>query len=115
MQEILKRIQAQQRAMGYTDFIEASTECRLKYIRDISLSIVVEVGEFLDEVPYKPWKRIEDQPFNEVPAALEICDIIVFAIVLYVSLNPSISLEEAMEQTLAKIDNRIKTGYGQKE
>ena len=115
MQEIVKRIKAQQKAMGATDIINRSLADRMQYIRNISLALVKETAEFLDEVPWKPWGNITEQHFDQSAASLEVCDIMVFAIVLHLTINPEASLEEAMERTLTKIDNRIKNNYKVKE
>lgn len=116
MQKIVDRIKAQQEKMGYIDFFNQSPDGRIAYIREVTLALVKEAMEFLDETPWKPWgKKADRAEYNLEAAALEICDIIVFAIVLYLSLHPTIPLEEAMERTLAKIDERLKQGYSKKE
>ncbi len=117
MQEIVKRIESQQRVMGYLDFAWKSEQNRMQYIREIVLALVKETSEFLDEVPWKPWALPSNtkSQYDTEKANLEICDIIVFAVVLHLTLDPETSLEEAMEQTLTKIDNRINSGYGPKE
>lgn len=115
MQEIIKRIKAQQKAMGYTDFIDQSEENQVDYIRDITLALIKETTEFLDETPWKPWKKKDEQHFHRANAIHEICDIIVFAIVLHLTVDPDVPLEMVMGLTLDKIDERINNGYGQKE
>jgi len=115
MQEIIKRIAEQQKTMGHTDMINQSEENRIDYIRDITLALVKETTEFLDETPWKPWKSVEEQEFNPISANCEICDIIVFAIVLHLTIDSDVPLEKVTEITLNKIDERLKTGYGHKE
>lgn len=115
MQEIIKRIKAQQSAMGYTEHINQSEENQIDYVRDVTLALMKEVTEFLDEVPWKPWKATDEQNFNKYNATYEIADIIIFAIVLYLTVNPDLPLEMVMGFTLDKIDERIKQGYGRKE
>ena len=115
MQKLIDHIRKQQDLMGYKQFCESSRENQSEYIRSISLALHKEVSEFLDEVPWKPWVPFEDQYLDIYAATTEICDIIVFALVLYITLDPPYSLEEVMEATLAKIDSRINNGYGRKE
>jgi len=98
--------------MGYIDFINESEKNRLQYTRDVALALHKEVSEFLDEVPWKPWQPVYAQHVDRDAAAKEICDIIVFAIVLYITTDPDMPLEEAMNRTLTKINDRIKSGYG---
>jgi len=113
---IVKTIKKQQQKMGYENYINFSKENQLQYMRDISLALTKEVSEFLDEIPWKPWNSIDTQSEDIEAAALELCDIIVFTLVLYITLDPDMPLEKAMEQTLTKINKRIKSGYtGQKE
>ena len=67
-------------------------------------------------MPWKPWGyKNKAQDYDKKAAAFEICDIIVFALVLYVTLDPIMPLEEAMIRTLTKINNRIDLGYKSKE
>jgi NTP pyrophosphatase (non-canonical NTP hydrolase) len=113
VKRVIKRIKQQQRDMGYGALVESDSHFRWNYIRDISLSLMKEVGEFLDEIPWKPWLAIADQDCNTEKAAMEIIDILVFTLVLWITLNPSIDIEEAIEKTMTKIEDRIKHGYGQ--
>ncbi len=112
---MLKQIQEQQKAMGYI-FDPWDEKEKWAYFRDISLALIKEASEVLDEVPWKPWKPIKSQTFNEEKAALEICDVMVFSFVLWNTLDPAISFEEAWQKTMDKIETRIKkTNYGKQE
>jgi hypothetical protein len=116
MQNLVDKIFQLQSKMGYIKKINQSVEERMDYYRDITLSLVKEAMEALDETPWRPWINIFEQQLDRNKAAFEVCDVIVFAIVLFIILEPSISLEEAMDKTLAKIENRINNeGYGRKE
>ncbi len=113
MIQMFKQIQELQKKMGYDNFTE---EQRWTYFRDISLALIKEVSETLDEVPWKPWVPIVSQTYNEEKAAMEIIDVMVFSFVLWYTLNPAISIEEAWQKTLDKIEKRIKqTNYGKQE
>ena len=109
LEATIRRLQKQ---MGYETFIKESEANRLQYTRDVALALHKEVSEFLDEVPWKPWQPVYAQSIDKEAAAKEICDIIVFAIVLYITTDPLVSLEEAMMRTLTKIQLRIDSGYG---
>jgi len=115
LQELIQRIKDQQKAMGYHSLCENSKDFRMSYIRDITLSLQKEVSEFLNEIPWKPWKAINKQHYDKHRAALELMDIIVFTIVLYVTLNPDADIDYYMEATMTKIEQRIKNGYGLQE
>jgi len=112
LEQLIRNIKHLQKHMGYIDFINESEENRLQYTRDVALALQKEVSEFLDEVPWKPWQSINAQHSDKNAAGNEVCDIIVFAIVLYIITDPDMPLEEAMNRTLTKITDRIKLGYG---
>ena len=115
IEDLIERVQAQQKAMRYSEMIESSEALRWAYIRDITLALVKEAAEFLDEIPWKPWSPIEAQHCNKEKAVEEICDMFVFSTVLFLSLGTDQSLVKALEKTLNKVDNRIKNGYGKQE
>ena len=115
MQKILNRIKQQQKDMGYYELTQKSDSFKWSYIRSITLALHTEVSEFLQEIPWKPWDAIENQPLDIIAAGEELMDIMVFTFVLWLTLSPSIDLEDAMEQTLVKIENRIKHGYGREK
>jgi len=99
--------------MGYFQQTQDSKTFKWSYIRDISLALSVEVSEFLQELPWKPWSHNEDASYDEIKAAKEICDIIVFALVLWITLDPKADIDEMMESTFKKVEDRIKDlNYG---
>lgn len=112
IKELLTRIKAQQDSMGYTAYIEAGFENRMNYLRDLSLALVVELSEMLQNLPWKPWKAIEDQPYDLNKANGEYSDIMVFLIDIFLTLNPTLDLEAFLSATLDKIDKRITEKYG---
>ena len=115
IEEIVNKIKVQQDKMGYTAYINVGLKERMNYLRDISLSLIVEVVELLQELPFKPWKAIEDQPCNFAEAEKESIDIFVFLIDLMLILNPCIDLEGAITAVLQKIDSRIAERYGKQD
>ena len=56
--ELIAKIKQQQTAMGYRRLILGNKFYRLRYIREISLALQKEVSEFLDEIPWKPWRAL---------------------------------------------------------
>ena len=110
--DFVDRVHALQSRMGYIDFINESLENRTDYTRDVTLALIKEATEVLDELPWKPWKPLDEQVCDGEKAAEEVTDILVFAAVLYIIIKPQESLEEKLLKTLNKISNRISTGYG---
>lgn len=115
IEEIVNKIKAQQEKMGYTAYINVGIKERMNYLRDISLSLIVELAEVLQELPFKPWKAIEDQPCDFVKAEEESVDIFVFLVDLMLIINPCIDLEGAIMTVLQKIDSRIAEKYGKQD
>ena len=64
MQDLIQRIARQQKDMGYKQLIDESMYNRIDYARDITLALIKETTEFLDEIPWKPWKSPEEQELN---------------------------------------------------
>lgn len=112
LQQLTEKIANQQKAMGYTDYINIGPKEQMGYLRDVSLALVVEVVEMLQELPWKPWKAIEDQPLNLEKAAEESVDALVFLIDTMLIINPQIDLEDLILRVLDKIDKRIAGHYG---
>lgn len=114
MQKELEKIIELQKAMGYYDLCRESETFRMEYLRNITLATHVELTEFLQEVPWKPWSQ--DKPMSEaqkVIAAYELTDVLVFTLVLWAILNPDVEIDKAMKYTFGKIEKRIKEiNYG---
>jgi len=111
-QELIKRIKEQQRAMGYLSAIRLSEDAKIEYIRNLALALQVEIAEFMQEIPWKPWDPGVLLDGQKERAAMELVDVLVFWCDLWIALDPQIPIETAIEETLKKIDKRINTGYG---
>lgn len=109
--DFINQVCSLQDKMGYLGFINESLENRLDYTRDVTLALIKEATEMLDELPWKPWKSLDEQTCNGEKAADEVTDIFVFAAVLYMIIKPQESLEERLVRTLSKINERISNGY----
>lgn len=115
LNEMVQRIKAQQDKMGYTDYINSSPAARMDYMRDITLALIVEAVEMLQELPWKPWKPMSGQPLNIKKAEEESVDVLVFLIDAMLIINPEMDLEEVLTQVLDKIDKRIANKYGKQD
>jgi dimeric dUTPase (all-alpha-NTP-PPase superfamily) len=109
---LVQSLKAYQLKMGY-DFSKMSTEERMTTLRDYNTALVVELGELLDEVPWKPWRTKASQgKVNQRKVALEWCDCLIFLMDMGFSLNlDSELINEALEVKIKAINNRIATGY----
>jgi len=115
MQEWVEHLLEVQGDMGYIHPMKDPDE-RWQYFKDQAFSLIVECVETVQETPWKPWKPAADQPLEKVKAAYEICDMLVFTINMWNTLNPPIRIEDAMEHTIQKIRNRIDNqNYGKQE
>ena len=83
-------VQAQrefQEALGHGPESFQSAEAKMQYIRDLCLGLHVEVAEFLQELPWKPWRKLQDQEYDKHAAAEELVDILIFVINLWIQLG----------------------------
>ena len=64
-----------------------SAEEQMQYIRDMCLGLNVEVAEFLQEMPWKPWCPLPGQKYDKHAAAEELVDIFIFALNLWIHLG----------------------------
>lgn len=108
MQKELDKVIELQKAMGYYDLCRKDKHFRMEYLRNIVLATHVELTEFLQEVPWKPWSRDRTMTaLDKIKAAEELTDVLVFILVLWATLNPDVKIDEAMKMTFDKIKNRI--------
>jgi hypothetical protein len=99
--------------MGYLDAIELSEDARMEYIRNLALATNIEIAEFMQELPWKPWKPGVLIDEHKERAARELIDVLIFWCDMWIALDPEISLETAIAETLSKIERRIyTTDYG---
>jgi hypothetical protein len=114
MREELEKVVELQKLMGYYDLAQRSKTFKMEYLRNITLATHVELTEFLQEVSWKPW--CNDETITEqqaLKAADELTDVMVFTLVLWATLNPTVEIDKALKATFDKIEKRIKeTCYG---
>ena len=109
--ELLDAIKAYHKELGY-DYKYASTEEQMVHVRELALAQMAEVMEFLNETPWKPWRKIEDQEFSIPSAAEEIVDQIFFMAAMWFAMGlPNSSFEEMFKAKLQENLARIARGY----
>ena len=109
--KMFELIEEYHKTLGY-HYVNMTTQECLENIRYTGLALYQEVGELIDSFPWKPWRKIEDQPSDEYNAAMEIVDILFFlgAIMSAASISP-VTLEAIFEHKLRENYDRIKRGY----
>lgn len=108
------QIEEYHKALGY-DYKNMLPKDCLESIRHNGLALYQEVAELMDSFPWKPWRRIEDQPSDEYNAAIEIVDIIFFlgAIRAAASIAPE-TIAVLFKDKLNENYERIRQGYNNK-
>jgi len=112
MEEIYHRIAEYQKAMGY-DFENMPYEQRLEMFRNYMVALQIEQAELALEVPWKPWRPIEDQHVGafEIQAEEWVdCMFFLFDQAFVLGLTKE-KLREAFELKMEKNMERIKSGY----
>lgn len=74
-----------QESLGNTEFDDLGD--RMDYIRDTCVALNIELAEFMQELPWKPWRATDDQVFCPNRAAGELADVFIFAINLWITLG----------------------------
>lgn len=111
IKEMMDQIQRYQGILGYS-FEYTSAEAQMDHIRQLALAQHAEVTEFLDWLPFKPWRRIEDQPFNIKEASLELVDQFFFLTNMWLALGlDTADFEVLFKHKLAENIDRVKRGY----
>ena len=112
---MLEQVKSYQAKLGY-DFNYETREEQMDHIRDLSLALNVEVAEFLEWLPFKPWRSIESQECNESEAAYELIDIFFFTVNLWCALGMPIgSFEHFFQSKMEENLSRIERGYNSVE
>jgi NTP pyrophosphatase (non-canonical NTP hydrolase) len=90
-------------------------EQRMQSMRNGALAVMMELAELVDSTPWKPWRKIEDQPFDKDNATREIVDIAFFLVQICEQLfiSPQ-ELEDKFEQVIANNYKRLENGYSLK-
>ena len=87
LERVIQTQRDYQEALGKGVDSFQSAEAKMQYIRDLCLSLNVEVTEFLQELPWKPWRKLQDQHYDKHAAADELADMMIFIINLWIHLG----------------------------
>jgi len=113
LRTIIGQIKEYQCAMGY-DNSAMTVEENLQAVRDYAVALMVEQGELLAEVSWKPWRSVESQKPNPNmrKVALEWVDCLFFLVDqgLALGLTEDMILD-AFETKLVANHARIQSGY----
>jgi dimeric dUTPase (all-alpha-NTP-PPase superfamily) len=101
MNKILELIKEHQTAIGQNPPAD-----RMQYIRDLTLATHVELAEFIQELPWKPWKNNKHYDLNA--ASDELADIFIFTFDLWLALGTSRDLEYTVRNKIAGNMSRLK-------
>ena len=105
-----------QNAMGHPPGDYPSAEHKLRYLRELCLALHVEVSEFLQEIPWKPWCTLGTQRYNPKAAAEELADVMIFTLNLWIHLGayPKGQCADELVKQIARKQNkntaRLKSG-----
>jgi len=110
-EEMYKVIQDYHGALGHCRVFDTELQ-RFQAIRNKSLALMMEVAELVDSLPWKPWREIEDQPYDLDNAKREIVDIIFFLVGICedLAIEPE-DIEEKFFQVFHNNQKRIASGY----
>ncbi len=109
-EELYKSIEAYQEDMGY-DYETMTQEQRMESARNYTTALVVELGELLTEVPWKPWRPIKSQSNNKRKALLEFVDCLFFLVDIGLSLD--FTANEILDAFTTKLKaNRLRISNG---
>lgn len=110
--DLISRIRTYQKHLGY-DYSTMSLSSRMDMLIQNSCALNVEIGELLREVPWKPWRSIDDQQHSTHDTiAKEFVDCLFFLvnISMCVELNAE-DILNAFEQVMQSNYERIQSGY----
>jgi dimeric dUTPase (all-alpha-NTP-PPase superfamily) len=116
---MLERIIEYQQALfeqcGGLGYKEPAFHKRMGLARNAALGLFMEVAEMTDSMPWKPWRTIDDQPYDRENLKREIIDCIFFlASVSAFNYVSSSELEEHFEKVMANNYARLTNGYNKK-
>lgn len=74
---MMKQIESYHGALGQRRAYDTPLQ-KMQSVRNLSLALMMELAELVDSLPWKPWREIEDQPFDIDNVKREMIDIIFF-------------------------------------
>jgi len=113
----MAKLKDYQVSMGYDPDKMSLTE-RMTTMRDYHTALAVEQAELLQELPWKPWRALEDQPsMNSLDRTVdEWTDCLVFLLdqAIILGITPD-RVEDSIADVLHKILSRVDSGYNVKK
>lgn len=77
LDDLMARIEDYQKFFGH-DRENKTAHQKMAYINHLVLGAQIELAEFLQEMPWKPWRTMEQQNKNYSAAAEELIDSMIF-------------------------------------
>lgn len=110
--DLISRIKTYQKDLGY-DYSTMSLPDRMDMLIQNSCALNVEIGELLREVPWKPWRPIDDQQHSTHDTiAKEFVDCLFFLINISMCVGlDADDILDAFEQVMQSNYDRIQSGY----
>lgn len=113
--QMFKEIEEYHKQLGHSRAFD-TMEQRMQSLRNGALALIMELAELLDSTPWKPWREIDDQPFDKDNATRELVDIIFFLVQICEQLyiTPR-ELIDKYQQVLKNNYARLENGYSKIE
>ena len=116
VKKLIDQVITLQTELGYPPGEFESAEAHMQYVRELCLALHVEVSEFLQEIPWKPWCTLGTQRYNPKAAAEELADVMIFTLNLWIHLGayPKGQCADELVKQIARKQNkntaRLKSG-----
>ena len=109
--DLISRIKVLQSNMGY-DFNRMTLVDRMQFLTEYVCALNAEIGELLREVPWKPWRPIEDQKYADTETiANEFVDCLIFLINISFCVGLGTNdILDAFERVMTSNYERIENG-----
>jgi dCMP deaminase len=109
--EAFDKIREYHKTLGYPKEHKSEVE-RFQQFRDLIVALNQEVAELCDSFPWKPWRLVKDQGYDEENAIQELVDIMFFmgSVLELFEISPE-RFEKMLHWKIAENYNRIQRGY----
>lgn len=111
LKTLMQRIEQYQKFFGH-ERKDKTVEQRRDYVNSLVLGAQIELTEMLQEMPWKPWRTIEDQHSNHSAAAEELIDAMIFLLDIAYQMGLSSSqISHLINRKLNTNLARLKSGH----
>lgn len=111
--EMFNRIVDYHKALGHNRPFDTMDQ-RMQSLRNSALALMMELAELVDSTPWKPWRKVVDQPLDKDNATREVIDIIFFLVSICEELHITPrELENKFTHVLKNNYNRL-DGYSKR-